>query len=106
MVACARLYSCRGIFACVGSMGSSSGAVGLLPRTRHEGAFKGEVVSVHGVVMPSEVCLIRSTASVISCLMVMVSLFFSSAWMVSTVSAHRVLSWTDVIIANANTCLP
>ena len=56
--------------------------------------------------MPTDVCLMRSTASAISCLMVMTRLFFSSFWICSTVSAYRVLSCTDVMTANAKTCLP
>ena len=55
-------------------MGSSSGPVGLLPRVRHGGAAKGEVTSFHGVAMPADVCLIRSMANAISCLIVMVRL--------------------------------
>ena len=56
--------------------------------------------------MPTDVCLMRSTASAISCLMVMTRLFFSSFWICSAVSAYRVLSCTDVMTANAKTCLP
>ena len=56
--------------------------------------------------MPDDACLMSSTANAISCIMIVDRLFFSSFWMLSTVSANSVFSCTDVITANAKTCLP
>jgi len=73
-----RYHDTRGLFAAVISSCSLSGPVGLLPRIRQWEPFKGEVRSDHGVAMPVDVCVTRSTASAISCIIVVLSAALSS----------------------------